>query len=208
MAIAWFLVGGFKNQIHLPGQLIFFSLVALSGIVGFGSLLILPRETRTAQSWVPVVGLLMFGACSGILSPVFASAKYAATRSRCFANVKAIGNALNLYTSDWDDRYPLADNWQFRIDRYLAVDYRNSRCGSADVPYTYAMNQGIANIHQTSLEKPNETITIFETSSQTPSPTGIKDSLHSWHGDRATIALADGHTTTTTRAESKYRWKP
>jgi len=54
-----------------------------------------------------LVVIAIIAILAAILFPVFARARRAAQRTSCLNNLKQIGNGINMYTSDWDDRYPL-----------------------------------------------------------------------------------------------------
>lgn len=207
MAFAWFLVGGFKGQVTFPGQVLFFGIVGVSAALGLGSLLFLPRDSRSAQAWIPVVGLMVVSTCSGVLAPVFASAKFAATRSQCLNNVKRTGQSVIMYTTDWNDNLPPCENWQARTSRYLDAQSHSLKCKEAEVPYTYAMNGALSRFSLNALEDSTKTVIIFEAASKTPSPFGGKEKLANWHGS-ASICLADGRATSTTKSANTYRWKP
>jgi len=59
-----------------------------------------------------------------ILFPVFASAKNAAKRARCVANLQQIGYAYRLYLSDYDDIYPSS---HFGANLFLIEPYLRQR---------------------------------------------------------------------------------
>ena len=54
-----------------------------------------------------LVVIAIIAILAAILFPVFARARRAAQRTSCLNNMKQIGVAINMYESDWDDRYPL-----------------------------------------------------------------------------------------------------
>jgi len=54
-----------------------------------------------------LVVIAIIAILAAILFPVFARARRAAQRTSCLNNLKQIGIAVNMYESDWDDRYPL-----------------------------------------------------------------------------------------------------
>ena len=54
-----------------------------------------------------LVVIAIIAILAAILFPVFARARRAAQRTSCLNNLKQIGVAINMYESDWDDRYPL-----------------------------------------------------------------------------------------------------
>jgi len=54
-----------------------------------------------------LVVIAIIAILAAILFPVFARARRAAQRTSCLNNLKQIGTGINMYESDWDDRYPL-----------------------------------------------------------------------------------------------------
>lgn len=55
-----------------------------------------------------LVVIAIIAILAAILFPVFAQAKQAAKKTASLSNLKQMGTALNLYTTDTDDTYPLA----------------------------------------------------------------------------------------------------
>jgi prepilin-type N-terminal cleavage/methylation domain-containing protein/prepilin-type processing-associated H-X9-DG protein len=63
---------------------------------------------------VAIIGLL-----AAILFPVFARVRENARRGRCQSNLKQIGLGIQMYTQDYDDRYPQAS---YKDTSYSGVD--------------------------------------------------------------------------------------
>lgn len=55
-----------------------------------------------------LVVIAIIGLLAAILFPVFARARDSARRSNCMSNLKQIGLGFTQYTSDYDERFPLA----------------------------------------------------------------------------------------------------
>lgn len=55
-----------------------------------------------------LVVIAIIAILAGILFPVFASARGKARATRCLANLKQIGNAMQMYMDDYDGMYPWA----------------------------------------------------------------------------------------------------
>lgn len=76
-----------------------------------------------------LVVIAIIAILAAILFPVFSQARESARKSSCMSNLKQIGNALMMYTQDWDEHYPYfcwsADNlhhgelWPYAIQPYL-----------------------------------------------------------------------------------------
>ena len=54
-----------------------------------------------------LVVIAIIAILAAILFPVFAKAREKARQTKCLSNLKQIGLALQMYTSDWDDRFPI-----------------------------------------------------------------------------------------------------
>jgi len=65
-----------------------------------------PRRGFTLVEMLVVIGII--AVLAGILFPVFARARAAARRTQCISNLKQLGQALEMYSSDYDDLYPWA----------------------------------------------------------------------------------------------------
>ncbi|MCG9893897.1 MAG: DUF1559 domain-containing protein [Fimbriimonadaceae bacterium] len=74
---------------------------------------------------------------AAILFPVFARAKESAKKTACLSNLKQIGLAFGLYSSDWDDSYPntgdpwlwIGRKWRWPVMPYLAIGQKESGDG-------------------------------------------------------------------------------
>jgi len=75
-----------------------------------------------------LVVIAIIAILAAILFPVFARARRAAQRTSCLNNLKQIGTAIQMYESDWDDRYPLASGPGREFEQKIAgwsFNYRN-----------------------------------------------------------------------------------
>jgi len=53
---------------------------------------------------------------AAILFPVFARVRRAAQKTSCLSNLREIGNAVRMYTNDWDECYPLVSGFGPALD--------------------------------------------------------------------------------------------
>ncbi len=93
------------------------------------------REGFTLIELLVVIAIIAI--LAAILFPVFARARRAAMKTSCLNNLKQIGTAVNMYESDWDDRYPLVTGpgrefeekvynwtWNYRINSAAQGEHR------------------------------------------------------------------------------------
>lgn len=106
------------------------------------------REGFTLIELLVVIAIIAI--LAAILFPVFARARRAAMKTNCLNNLKQIGTAVNMYQSDWDDRYPLASGPGREFERIFTIawNYRtNSNTGERrwlqNVVAPYAKNKKI-----------------------------------------------------------------
>lgn len=109
----------------------------------------LPRKKAFTLIELLVV-IAIIAILAAILFPVFAQAKDAAKKTQSISNLKQTGTAVNIYTSDYDDTFPLAFvpdlfvagyNWNYFIP-VPAVGYTTSATDQArkNAADTFAMN--------------------------------------------------------------------
>ncbi len=55
-----------------------------------------------------IVVMSIVALLAALLQPLITSAKKQGARSSCLANLRSLGTAMQLYSIDWDDRYPFA----------------------------------------------------------------------------------------------------
>ncbi len=81
-----------------------------------------------------LVVIAVIAILAAILFPVFAKARDAAQKSVCISNLKQIGNAFLLYTSDYDDCYPntgdpylwVGERWRWPVMSYLGIGQKEN----------------------------------------------------------------------------------
>lgn len=58
-----------------------------------------------------LVVIAIIAILAAILFPVFLSARMKAVQTKCLSNLRQIGTAMRAYSSDWNGRYPYANEW-------------------------------------------------------------------------------------------------
>lgn len=165
-----------------------------------------------AGTIVSAIAVMFTPILAAIIFPVFARARATAQQSSCLVNVKQLGNAMSMYTNDWNDQLPPAENWNKALTPY-AGNTAIFICPSAkskDEP-SYAMNGQLSGLFDAQLEDPAYTVMIFDSipgrnrsggSELLPSPPRHL-------GENNTIGFADGHAKAVDRVESSaLNWDP
>ncbi len=107
---------------------------------------VIMRRSRGFTLIELLVVIAIIAILAAILFPVFARAREAARKSSCLSNCKQIGTSLMMYTQDYDETYPIANQEEDRLPRGQAHNWFNSNGASpalADVIQPYAKNDGI-----------------------------------------------------------------
>jgi len=82
-----------------------------------------------------LVVIAIIAILAAILFPVFAQARAKAQTITCTSNVKQLGLAFLMYTSDYDDTFPPRTNWKTLLQPYIK-NFEINRCPSR--PYLYS----------------------------------------------------------------------
>jgi prepilin-type processing-associated H-X9-DG protein len=150
------------------------------------------------------LAVLLVPILAAILFPVFARARDAAIQTSCLNNVKQLSMAVQMYKTDWDNSYPLAENWNEAIGEYVrpSVAQKSSSklsgvwvCPAAKSKEpAYALNEMLAGVSEKDVNFPAETVGIYESlpgRNQVGGAT-LLPSPPRHHGGNS-IGFADGH---------------
>ena len=149
---------------------------------------------------------------------MFARARAAAQKANCLSNIKQLSVAMQMYTSDWDDAYPMAENWNDALAKYTRPRDSASLFGAkiwtcpaakSSEP-TYALNGMLAGISAGKVSFASETVGIYE-SVPGRNQAGEAELLPNppRHSEGNNIGFADGHVTWMEASQTgALRWDP
>ena len=145
--------------------------------------------SKKDAKWIAII----LGAIALAAYPAYQYANDQKNKALCSNNVKAIGDAMNLYAGGFDERYPpvfadngsgqptvnaegVAETWASGISSYINST-KSFRCPGAEAeesapalvasgssPMTYGMYVDHGTTSRTSIDAPDETILVAETS--------------------------------------------
>lgn len=197
-----------KSGFTTAGKIAFFVFVGVACLLGFGSLVLFKGKDRSSVSWIPIVGFMIVGSGAMILAPVFASARAASTYAHCLSNAKQLVVGMQIYSADWNDRFPPAEKWHDLIKASVPSKGLDLKCPTADKPFSYAMNKAMSKVSLTDVEDPQSTVLLFEHWSDNPNQSGDKSSFQTPHGVIGSVGFADGAGGRKKSDDPKLRWKP
>ena len=156
----------------------------------------------TILSGIAVLLTPMFAA---ILFPVFARARDKAQQTCCMDNAKQLSAALMMYEDDWDNRYPLAANWNEALAKYVKPGKSPNAWRKESRPWvcpaaknktepSYAMNDKLSGIEESKINFLADTVAIYESESgrnQADGPGLFPNPPR--HREGHAIGFADGH---------------
>ncbi|HTE20955.1 MAG TPA: DUF1559 domain-containing protein [Armatimonadota bacterium] len=143
------------------------------------------------------VGVVGVAVLAAVLFPVFAQAREASRKARCLDNLTQLSVAVQMYTLDYDGRYPISATWEDGL-----MSYRNDpgllTCPSeASATPGYAFNAALDRLHQDRVKAPKRQPVLFESILKKPSGSDRLESFTTRHwanGSKAgNVAYADGH---------------
>jgi prepilin-type processing-associated H-X9-DG protein len=135
------------------------------------------------------------------MSAMFARAKQAAKKTACLSNVKQIAIGALMYLADHDDKFSMSPaKLRATLNPYIKNDSLWFCPAGLKTQPAYSFNSFLLNKTDADLEKPAETVMIYE---------GSKRQLDFRHAGFAAVAYADGHAKMINVQTAKtLRWKP
>ncbi|MDB6122596.1 MAG: hypothetical protein JWQ71_1589 [Pedosphaera sp.] len=173
-----------KNQGRLSGKGL-----AIAGICTSGILMLLS---------IPIL--------AGMLLPALAKAKQKARTIQCINNMKQLGLAVRIYSSDHKDQLPSAANWSDAI--FTNVSSSNIFRCPTDLHQTcgYAYNSKLSGLNESEINP--RTVLFFESDGGWNASGGSEQML-SRHGNRTVVCFVDGSVMQLSPSNlSTLRWDP
>jgi hypothetical protein len=153
--------------------------------------------------------LLFIPIYAAMLLPALAKAKTKAQTINCVNNLKQLGLAVRIYSSDNNDKFPAATNWCDALTP-LAGSPRIFQCpgDAAQLRSGYAFNAAVSGMDEGKIDP--STVLLFESDAGWNASGGkelmIKSSRH---GNTYVVALADGSVQQVSAARlAQLRWNP
>lgn len=165
-----------------------------------------PRPGTPVWVWILAAclggGCLLVAVFAALLFPVFGQARESARATSCLSNLKQIDLGILMYTQDYDERLPIATNWQTGINPYIKNE-KLFHCPSAlfvtaqsAPPATnYAYNSTLDMMKMARLAEPQNTISNYDSTDVSRNANDALTSLPApgRHRLRNNISFADGH---------------
>ena len=144
----------------------------------------------------------------GIMMPALTRTRQVTFRMVCGINMSALGKAMRIYASDYDDEYPTLSKWCDLLIEHAEVSPMTFRCkGAPEGPCNYAMNKYIEELGTAS---PPDMVLLFETHpgwNQSGGPHILNPDNH--EGDGCHILFVDSHVAfVKTEHLDDLKWKP
>lgn len=138
-----------------------------------------------------IIGAMM----AAVMFPMFARAREKALALSCQSNIKQICLGILMYSQDYDEKFPLATNWEDIVVSQYIKDQRVAVCPKAPTLRSgYAYNAQLSGRERNTIKKPAETVAILE-SDKGWNAAGGRELLPSppRHVDGDNYGFVDGH---------------
>lgn len=157
---------------------------------------------------VALIAFLVAFLIGGISIPAFERGRENARRASCLNNVKQLGMAMQMYSSDYDSHFPAADKWNESLRPY----YKNRKvlvCPSDKTGGpSYGMNDLISSLSQADVASPAQVVSFFDSMPGRNKADGaMLLPTPPRHPDGNNVGFVDGHATPVSDPET-LNWDP
>lgn len=161
-----------------------------------------------------LVVIAIIAILAAILFPVFARARDKARQATCLSNLRQMGVAFVMYSSDYDETYPIVPNWKTLLQPYIKNTAINVCPSRKSLPWYYGQGYnvgcsspyvaGAAAQSESAIASPSQKILIAEWDRCNAGPPCGATGLFSggatcfWavtrvHGGGSNLLFCDGH---------------
>ena len=151
------------------------------------------RKRRQLARWPIGVAGLMAPLFFYIAAPIVISATAASSKTIVLQRAKTLALGVLMYSSDHDDRLPLANNWESVIKPYMKGTMELSPGRYYREGARFAYNRNLSGVGESEIDLPNKVVMIFVSALPGPSASGGEADLLTKPGTMMEyFAFADG----------------
>lgn len=175
------------------------------------------KRSNSTVIWVVVIVavaafcIVLLLVAAAVLFPVFSQARYAAQTTACLSEIKQLNLAIQMYTVDNEGRYPSAEDWYTRAvaqgpkPRYQCPAVAKEQPSGVG----FALNKELADLFDTSLEDPRQTVLVFESHDLGENVAGGAELMpNPGRHSGSNFGYADGSARRIRTPDSPGRWNP
>ena len=152
--------------------------------------------------------LLLMPLWAAMVLPALAKAREKAQTISCVNNVKQLGLAVRMYSTDNNDRFPSAANWCDAIQTYVGSPRPFQCAADSSLRCAFAYNRKLDGLKQEDIDP--QTVLFFESSTGWNAAGGPELlSAHKHSRTRMVVGFADGSVQQLPRSQlDSLRWEP
>jgi len=159
------------------------------------------RGAGPRPTWLGVWPILALGAIGWLALLGLTASRAMVQSTQCYRDLLQLALATNMYTQDYNERYPPTDRWSDAVspyhksrELYVCPSAPRLRCG-------YAFNAGLAGLtNQIAAKQPSDIVMLFDARAGW-NVSGGPSLLAFRHRGRANVAFVDGRARSVTLSE-------